>query len=179
MDAHALTEDFIELHGDRLLGFAMLVTLGDATLASRLAAEALASGVERMDQLRHPVRAAAWLRARVTRSARLPAWGHQRPNEAERRDELKALGVDPATFDGLSALDVRSRAAVVATSVEGFAAADVHEIIGSDDRVRRARRDYLQAYLAAAEARHTPPPGGDLAARFHAAAAPIFPGPDR
>jgi DNA-directed RNA polymerase specialized sigma24 family protein len=174
VEGHSRDEDFVELHGDRLLGFALLVTLGDASLASRLSAEALTKGAGQIDQLRHPVRAAAWLRSTVTKAARRPAWGHQRPSETERRDELRALGVEPATFDALASLDVRSRAAVIANSVEGFSAADVFEIVGSDERVRRARRDFLTAYLAASEARDTEPPAGDLAARVKAAAAPVF-----
>jgi DNA-directed RNA polymerase specialized sigma24 family protein len=169
-------EDFVELHADRLLGFAMLVTLGDATLAGQLSAEALAKGVERVEQLRHPVRAAAWLRATVTKAAGRPAWGHQRPSEAERRDALRSLGVEPAIYDALASLDVRARAAMVATAVEGFSAADVYEIVGSDDRVRDARRDYMTAYLAASESRETTEPCGELAARVDAAAAPILSG---
>lgn len=176
MEEHERNEDFVELHADRLLGFAMLVTLGDATLAGMLSAEALARGVERLEQLRHPVRAAAWLRAAVTKAAGGPAWGHQRPGEAERRDALRPLGVEPATYDALASLDVRGRAALVATAVEGFSAADVFEIVGSDDRVRNARRDYLTAYLAASESRETIEPSGELAARVDAAAAPILAG---
>jgi DNA-directed RNA polymerase specialized sigma24 family protein len=176
VDHHIPDEDFVALHADRLLGFAMIVTLGDATLAGRLSAEALGRGIERIYQLRHPVRAATWLRAAVTRAAEGPAWGHQRPTEIERRDALRPLGVDPATFDALTSLEVRDRAAVVATAIEGFAAADVHEIVGSDARVRNARRDFLTAYVAAAETRHTNPSSGDLAARVDAAAAPILSG---
>jgi hypothetical protein len=62
----------------------------------------------------------------------------------------------------------------VATSVEGFAPADVFEIVGSDERVRAARRAYLTAYLAASQARNTTPPDGELAARVRAAAAPVL-----
>ncbi len=85
-----------------------------------LTAQALSQGVERMEQLRHPERAAAWLRANVTHGAKGPAWGHQRPSEIERRDALGPLGVDPAVYDALASLDVRARAAVTATAVEGF-----------------------------------------------------------
>jgi DNA-directed RNA polymerase specialized sigma24 family protein len=176
VEGHERNEDFVELHADRLLGFAMLVTLGDATLAGRLSAEALAKGVERVEQLRHPVRAAAWLRATVTKAAGQPAWGHQRPSETERRDALRPLGVEPAIYDALASLDVRARAAMVATAVEGFSAADVYEIVGSDDRVRNARRDYMTAYLAAAASREATEAVGELAARVDDAAAPILSG---
>ena len=166
--------DFVELHGDRLLGFAMLVTLGDAELAGRLSAQALRDGVERLDQLRHPVRAAAWLRARVTKAAGRPAWGHQRPGETERRDALRPLGIDAPAYDALASLGPRSRGAVVATAVEGFAPADVFEIVGSDERVRAARRAYLSAYVAASQARLATPPDGELAARVRSVAAPVL-----
>ncbi|HUG94719.1 MAG TPA: hypothetical protein VMK30_01100 [Pleomorphomonadaceae bacterium] len=178
MEDRTLHSAFVELHGERLHGFALLVTLGDQTLAGILTAEALANGAERIEQLRHPERAATWLRATLTRAARQPAWGHQRPGEPERRDALRKLGVDPATYDALASLDVRSRA-VLAATVEGFAPADVYEVAGSDARVRRARRDYLTAYLAASRTRNTKPPAGPLAARVHAAAATALSGSGR
>lgn len=176
VDDHSLEQDFVELHGDRLLGFAMLVTLGDPSLAGQLTSEALGAGVARLEQLRHPVRAAAWLRGEVTNNAGRPAWGHRRPNETERRDVLRSMGVDPPTYDALASLNVRSRAAVVATAVEGFAVADVFEIVGSDERVRHARRDFLTAYLAASQSRDWSPPKGELATRVRAAAGPILSG---
>jgi hypothetical protein len=171
--------DFVELHADRLFGFAMIVTLGDAVRAGKLAAEALAQGVDRIEQLHHPVRAAAWLRAAVTKAAGHPAWGHRRPSDTERRDALQALGVDAATYDALASLDVRGRAAMAVTAVEGFSPADVFEIVGSDEAVRHARRDFLTAYLASSEARDTAPPAGDLASRVKSVAAPVFSGPHK
>ena len=179
MEGHSRTSDFVELHGDRLLGFALIVTLGDATLAGKLSAEALAGGVDHIEQLRHPVRAAAWLRGAVTKAAGHPAWGHRRPSDAERRDALQALGVDAATYDALASLDVRGRAAVAVTAVEGFSPADVFEIVGSDEAVRHARRDFLTAYLASSETRETAPPVGDLASRVQSVAAPVFSGPHK
>jgi len=179
MEDPSLHDAFGELHGKRLHGFALLVTLGDRTLAGILTAEALAGGAERIEQLRHPERAAAWLRAFLLRAARQPAWGHQRPGEPERRDVLLKLGVDPATYDALASLDVQGRAAVVAATVEGFAAADVREVVGNDERVRRARRDYLTAYLAASQTRNTKPAAGPLTARVHAVAAPVLSGSGR
>jgi DNA-directed RNA polymerase specialized sigma24 family protein len=178
MEDPSLHDTFVELHGERLHGFALLVTLGDRTLAGILTAEALARGAARIEQLRHPERAAGWLRASLTRAARQPAWGHQRPGEPERRDALLRLGVDPATYDALASLDVRSRA-VVAATVEGFAAADVYEVAGTDELVRRARRDYLTAYLAASRTRNTTPAAGALTARVQAVAAPVLSGSGR
>ena len=176
---HAMEEDrqyddFVELHGDRLFGFAMLVTLGDAVQAGTLSAEALAEGARRTERLHHPVRAAAWLRAWVARAASRPNWGRAGPSETERRDALAAIGVDPPAYDALAAIDARARAAVAVTSVEHFPSADVVEIVGSEDRVRHARKDYLAAYLASAQARLTEPPGGELAARVSAISEPIL-----
>lgn len=174
MEDRSLHDAFVELHGDRLFGFALLVTLGDATLAGSITAQALAQGVERMDRLRHPERAAAWLRANVTRAAKGPAWGHQRPSEMERRDALGPLGVDPTTYDALSSLDARARAAITATAIEGFNTADVHEIVGSDSYVRKARRDYMTAFVAAAKTRGTTTPAGSLAERVDDVASPVL-----
>ncbi|MGH2462922.1 MAG: hypothetical protein ACRDFZ_04765 [Candidatus Limnocylindria bacterium] len=179
MDEPSLHDALVELHGERLHGFALLVTLGDRTLAGMLTAEALARGAERIGQLRHPERAAAWLRATLTSAARGPAWGHRRPPETERREALLALGVDPPTYDALASLDVRGRAAVTAATIEGFGPADVHEIVGSDARVRHARRDYLTAYLAASRTRDAKPPAGALTARVNAIAAPVLTGSKR
>ena len=52
----------------RLHGFAILVTLGDRRAAERAAGFALAAGAEQAAALRHPERAAAWLRARTLRT---------------------------------------------------------------------------------------------------------------
>ncbi len=176
VEENSRSTDFVELHADRLFGFAMIVTLGDTIIAGKLAAEALAKGVDRIEQLRHPVRAAAWLRGAVRKAAGRPAWGHRRPADTERRDALQALGVDAATYDALASLDVRGRAAVAATAVEGFSPADVFEIVGSDEEVRKARRDFLTAYLASSATRETAPPAGDLASRVKSVAAPVFAG---
>src|SRR5262245_49203152 len=70
-DEGALRDAFRELHGRRLHGFALLLTLGDRAEAARLASDALDAGVARVDELRHPERAAAWLRRRVVDRARV------------------------------------------------------------------------------------------------------------
>ena len=69
--AEAMRAAFRELHGRRLHGFALLLTLGDRPSAARLASEALADGAMRVEELRHPERAAAWLRHRVVERARV------------------------------------------------------------------------------------------------------------
>ena len=138
---------FQDLHGTRLHGFALLVTLGNRALAARLAGEAIAAGSARTAELRHPERAAAWLRRRVTDNARRSGRPSRRGTAAEGRLALEELGADAAAFAGLSALSVRERAALVADSIERLDRGDVASIVGVDgvrlDRqVRRARQRY-------------------------------------
>jgi DNA-directed RNA polymerase specialized sigma24 family protein len=143
---------FRDLHGSRLHGFALLVTLGDRARAARLAGEAIAAGMARTSELRHPERAAAWLRRRVTRNAERRGRGARGP--AEGRVALEELGVDGATFAGLTVLSTRDRAALVADSIERLERGDVATILGVDgarlDRlIRRVRRRYAETVAAA------------------------------
>jgi DNA-directed RNA polymerase specialized sigma24 family protein len=140
---------FRELHGPRLHGFALLITLGDRGLAARLAGEALSAGGERVSELSHPERAAAWLRQRVLRLARRDirrgAGGGR-----HRRAALEELGVDAAAFAALAGLDVVERAALVASTIERLDAGDVATIVGQDgarlDRlVRRSRSAAIES----------------------------------
>ena len=138
---------FRDLHGARLHGFALLVTLGDRGRAARLAGEAIAAGTVRISELRHPERAAAWLRRRVTRNAGRSGRPSSRRPVGEGRLALEELGADPAVFAGLSALSARERAALVADSIERLDRGDVATIVGVDgvrlDRlIRRARQRY-------------------------------------
>lgn len=127
---------FRDLHGARLHGFALLVTLGDRPLAGTLASEALAEGARRASELRHPERAAAWLRGRVTRGARRRR--ARGPGREERRAALTALGVDQATFDTLAVLTLVERAALVAGTIERLDARDLEIVLGVDPvNVRR------------------------------------------
>jgi DNA-directed RNA polymerase specialized sigma24 family protein len=147
---------FRDLHATRLHGFALLVTLGDRARAARLTDEALVGGAAQIGELRHPERAAAWLRKRVLRNA-----DHfRRPGgtrvAAERRLALEPLGVGPAAFAGLAALSIRERALLVADSVERLDTRDVATILGIDgprlDRlIRRARLAYSAAAVDAAD----------------------------
>lgn len=146
-----LREAFRELHGARLYGFALLVTLGDRGRAARLATEALAASASRTAELRHPERAAAWLRRRVLARARqLPGSGGRRAPSADGRLALQELGVDPAAAVGLAALSVRERAVLAADSIERLDRRDAATIAGADgvrlDRlIRGARKRYLSA----------------------------------
>lgn len=152
-DPSELRAAFRELHGARLHGFTLLLALGDREVAARLAAEAIAAGSARTTELRHPERAAAWLRARVMRDApgRLRrVRPHTRP---ERHLALAELGADEAAIAGFEALDVRGRAAVVATAVERLDRRDVATIVGADgirlDRLlKRATARYVRAVAA-------------------------------
>jgi len=143
-----LRDAFRDLHGPRLHGFALLATLGDRALAARLSAEALTTGAARADDLRHPERAAAWLRAHVVRS--LPR-RLRTPSPAERRAGLEPMGIDAAVVVGLAVLGVHERAALVASDVERLDRHDVETIVGRrggglDRLLARARRDYAAAY---------------------------------
>jgi DNA-directed RNA polymerase specialized sigma24 family protein len=165
---------FRDLHGTRLHGFALLVTLGDRARAARLAGEALAEGQARAAELRHPERAAAWLRRRVARGAARRGRPLRRHDAApERRLALEVLGVDGAGFAGLAALTIRERAAIVADSVERFDRGDVATIVGVDgarlDRLIRRTRGRYGAIVAEAldDASAT---AGPTAARIRAVA---------
>jgi DNA-directed RNA polymerase specialized sigma24 family protein len=138
---------FRELHGTRLHGFALLIMLGDRARAARLAGEALAAGTARTTELRHPERAAAWLRRRVTRNAPRAGRPARDGSAAEGRRALEELGVGAAEFAGLSSLTTRERAVLVADSVERLERGDVATIVGTDgarlDRlIRRVRGRY-------------------------------------
>lgn len=138
---------FRDLHGTRLHGFALLVTLGDRARAARLAGEAIAAGAVRTSELRHPERAAAWLRRRVTRNAGRGGRRARGRSAGDDRHALEELGVDLAAFAGLSSLTMRQRAALVADSVERLDRGDVATIIGVggvrlDRLIRNARARY-------------------------------------
>lgn len=168
---------FRELHGQRLYGFTLLITLGDRERAGRIATQALAEGATRASHLRHPERAAAWLRARALRAARQGRAGRRRSMTPQQREALSAIGVEPAVIAALAAIDVRERAVVVAEAVEGLGTLDVATVAGVDRaRVaplrKRARRRYAAAY---ADASDEPPPSGSLADRIRAAAGGSWP----
>lgn len=138
---------FVHLHGPTLHGFALLVSLGDAQRAATVTAEALIEAIARVDELRHPERAAAWLRRRVL--GRLRA-GRRRAalSDDERRAALAPLGVADATFDRLALLSTDERAALVAATIERFQPVDVEMVLGRSPSaarrlILRARRRFL------------------------------------
>lgn len=154
--AGAVTTDvertaFRELHGRHLHGFALLLMLGDAARAAQLTVDALDAAVARLDELRHPERAAAWLRARVVRASR----GWSRPST--RLQPLSELGVEAAVAGALATLRHIERAAIIAEAIERLDRRDVATIVGEagpafDRLLARARRRYALAHAARAGA---------------------------
>jgi DNA-directed RNA polymerase specialized sigma24 family protein len=142
---------FHELHGRSLHGFALLLLLGDQAQAARLSGEALGMGLDHVDELRHPERAAAWLRARLVQSALALRASDLQPTAGA----LTGLGADPAVVAALGVLDTRERAALIASFIEHLDPRDVAAVLRRDgSRLRHlvmtARRKYLAAYLGAA-----------------------------
>ena len=147
----ALRRALRELHAPSLHGFALLLTLGDRQRAMRLTADALAAADLRAAELRHPERAAAWLRSRVTATA---GRRDSRIDMELRLDALEPLGVTPEVLAGLTALGVIERAALVGSGIERLDDRDVATIVGhSGNRLetllRRARSRFLEGCAAA------------------------------
>lgn len=142
---------FQEVHGPRLHGFALLLTLGDRPHGARVAAQALVDGGERSGELRHPEQAAAWLRQRVLREARNDR--RHAPPGSPRDRSLEELGAGACVIAALGMLRVRERAALIARDIEGLDQRDVCTIVGIDGAamerlLRRARLRYVDAFAA-------------------------------
>ncbi|MEO7295556.1 MAG: hypothetical protein ABIZ57_05395, partial [Candidatus Limnocylindria bacterium] len=134
-----------------LHGFALLLTLGNAPASARLAAAAIEAGTAQVDELRHPERAAAWLRRRVARAARKVGRGGA--NGGDRLAAVAGFGVDEAVLAGLAALRFWERVGLIASSVERLDERDVATIVGTGGRgldrlLHRARRRYVAAHVA-------------------------------
>ncbi len=156
-------ESFREVYGPRLLGFALLVTLGDEPLAARLAADALAADDVLSAELSRPARTAALLRRAVLRMAThrqadlefdQVILGMNSPvPPVDGPAALEWLGVDARAFAALSVLDMRQRAAIVATFVERLAKRDVATIVELDGaRLERLVQDGLRRAISAGAA---------------------------
>jgi len=140
---------FYQVHATRLHGFALLLSLGDGARAAFSSAEALNAGAQRIEALRHPERAAAWLRSRLLRAA--PRGDGNGQPFAVRIEGLKPLGVQPAALTGLAALTARERAALIADEIERLDRRDVEAILrtnpsSAERLIRGARRRYADAY---------------------------------
>ena len=141
---------FRDVHARSLHGFALLLTLGDRPQAARLAESALAGASSRVGELRHPERAAAWLRRHVVRGARTGRLGRRAPAK-----RLAELGADAAMMRALASLTLRERAALLALEVERLDRRDVASVVAHDgsaleDLLRRARERYFRAFVEAA-----------------------------
>lgn len=167
----ALRRAFRELHAPSLHGFALLLTLGDRRRALTLASDALAAADAHAGELRHPERAAAWLRSRVTAAAgRRDSAG----DAQARLDALEPLGVTPSVLAGLAALGILERAALIGSGIERLGDRDVATIVGRsgnrlDALLRRARQGFLAGSAAATD--HLSGLGGPLTDLVRAAAA--------
>ncbi len=179
---------FREVHGQRLHGFALLVTLGDERTAGALAAAALADGARRADTLRHPERGAAWLRAHVLRNLPRSARRREPVPAPQGRAVLAHLGVDDAGFAALRELGPSERAALVAGWIEKLDPRDLETVLGVGSaavlrRMRSSRQRYLEAYLRRAPESTSVAADGDatgpLASRIRAMGERTFAVPRR
>jgi hypothetical protein len=123
--------------------------MGERRWAAQAATRALAEGQQRLAELRHPERAAAWLRGSVVKQLRRPGLPASL-SSAERFRALSELGIGHATRIGLDALSVVERAALIASDVERFTPVDVEQIVGrrrgpADRLLQSARRQFLEA----------------------------------
>ena len=115
-----------------------------------MAGFSLAAGARQAAALRHPERAAAWLRARALRSLHGRPPFRQTLTAEARRAALAPLGVDEMVYRGLAGLSLDARAALVASTVERFDPIDVETIIDAAPAATRhalaeARRRYLRS----------------------------------
>jgi hypothetical protein len=148
-EADLLRAAFRDLHAARLHGFALLVTLGDRARAAPAAGKAMASGTQRAAELRHPERAAAWLRRVVMKELRGTRPSRQL-SKAERHAALIEMGAAEPAIAALEDLTQERRAALVAGIVERFALADVAtildtDLVGAQRALLGARREYTTA----------------------------------
>jgi DNA-directed RNA polymerase specialized sigma24 family protein len=174
--ADLLRAAFRDVHGPRLHGFALLLAIGDRGLAGAAASRALTAGTARADQLRHPERAAAWLRARVLREMQRSAGG--RPAAiGPREPALAELRVAPAAVDALAQLPLEERAALIAGAIERLDLADVATVLGRQMGATRTTMRAARMHYLAAAGRHLDEtaigslPSGDLWRRVEGAAA--------
>ena len=175
-EADLLRAAFRDLHGPSLHGFTLLLTLGDRQRAESVATAALAEGASRAGSLRHPERAAAWLRAKAIRTLKRPRLSRSRSTREQRRAALHALGTTDLAIAGLSVLSLQERAALVASGIERLDGLDLESVLGrSRSGVRRvifdARRRYLAAIENSSAEQALIPAGGLLARRIAAIAA--------
>jgi DNA-directed RNA polymerase specialized sigma24 family protein len=117
---------YVEEHGARLRGFALLLALGDVRAAEDAARTALNAGARRAGRGNAPGDPDGWLRQRTLGVIHPPLRQVQRifsrgePVGQDRRNAMRDLGVSDVVLEGLIALSPVERAAVVAVGVEGM-----------------------------------------------------------
>ena len=139
---------FRDVHRPRLVAFAYLLLLGDRAAAEHAADAAVTAAAEQIDELRHPERAAAWLRHHVVHALKAES-----APSAEGEADMARIGIGAARVAGLRALNRLERAAVLASVVEGMDPRDVETIVGCgptalEQLLSRATRTYLAALEA-------------------------------
>jgi hypothetical protein len=142
-----LARAFEEVHRPSLAVFAFLYMLGDRARADRATDAALRDGARRVEDLRHPERAAAWLRRHIVRSTWITP--HR---TVHRAGETTRMG---GALTALAALNRGERTVLVADIVEGLDHRDVGTIVDRDPRgverlLARATAKYRAARSRAA-----------------------------
>jgi DNA-directed RNA polymerase specialized sigma24 family protein len=145
-DAEQLQAASWDAHAARLHGFALLLTVGDQPRAASAAIAALEAGAERAES-QDSDQAAAWLRREVIGELRRTWPTPQLPPE-ERHAVLHRMGVADPLISSLEGMSAERRAALVVSTIEGMAMADVANTLDTDlgdayRVVEAARLDYL------------------------------------
>jgi hypothetical protein len=136
------------MHASRLHGFALLLTIGDEARAAGAAAAAMRAGAKRAEELRHPERAAGWLRHQVINELRR-TWPAVVVTPIEWHAALRRMRASDVLISALEGMTVERRAALVAGTIEGMDLADVATILDTDlvragRAVEGSRREYLE-----------------------------------
>jgi len=163
------------MHASRLHGFALLVTIGDEARAASAAAAAMKAGAKRAEELRHPERAAGWLRRQVIIELRR-SWPTVPVTPAGWHEVLRRMHVTDTLISALESMTVERRAALVAGTIEGLELADVATTLDMDlaragRAVEGARREYMDVAARSAAPAEVTLPGplaqriGDITAR--------------
>ena len=145
-DAEQLQEASSDANAARLHGFALLLTVGDEPRAAAAAIAALEAGAERAES-QDADQAAAWLRREVIGELRR-TWPTPYLAPGERHAVLSRMGVAEPLISALEEMSAEQRAALVVSSIEGMAMADVATTLDADlgdayRAVEGARLDYL------------------------------------
>lgn len=167
-DDNELHRAFWDTHAARLHGFALLLTTGDQARAASVAIAAMEAGAGRAAELRHPERAAGWLRHEVITELRR-TWPTPRLTANERHEALRGIRVAEPVISALEGMTVERRAALVAGVIEGLDLADVATTLDTDlarasRAVEGARREYLASATRAGTENDSKP--GPLAHRI-------------